>query len=258
MFRGTLIAAALVASAAWGQAPAYSAQSTVNGANFAAGPVAPNSVVSIFGTNLAWWEEVLTQEHTRGGSLPTSLADVRVYVANYVTPLFYVGPTQVNFLVPGNLRTGDVPVRVVRQGVSGPEVTLTLVEAVPQFFKTADGYVIAQHADYSVITPQHPALPGEIIVIYATGLGRTEPNPGPGEIPAYAGLMAQLDALRVSVGAVILAPERILYAGLTPGWPGLYQINLRLPDTLDLDPQVNAAVGDHAGTSGIKLATGPR
>jgi len=258
MIRTWLIGAALFVNAASGQAPAYSAENIVNAANFTPGPQAPNAAVSLFGTNLAWWEETLTAENTRAGLLPTSLADVRVYVANYPAPLLYVGPTQINFLVPGNLRTGPVPVRVVRQGVTGPEVTITLVDAVPQFFRTQDGYVIAQHADYSVVTPDHPALRGEMIVIYATGLGITQPNPSPGEIPAYPGLIAQLHALRVFVGGTVLPPERILYAGLTPGWAGLYQINLFLPDNLDLDPEVHAAIGDQAGTPGLKLATGPR
>jgi len=258
MYRAWLIGAALFASAANGQAPAYSAENIVNAANFTSGPLAPNAAASLFGTNLAWWEEPLTEEHTRAGLLPTSLADVRVYVANYPAPLLYVGPGQINFLVPGNLRTGPVPVRVVRQGVTGPEVTITLVDAVPQFFPTPDGYAIAQHADYSVVTPDHPAVAGEMVVIYATGLGITQPNPSPGEIPAYPGLIAQLHALRVSVGGAVLPPERILYAGLTPGWAGLYQINLFLPDNLGLDPEVRAAVGDQAGAPGLKLATGPR
>lgn len=246
----------LSASVAQAANPLYTQQSVVNGANFAPGPVAPNSIVTIFGTDLAWWDEGLTSENTNGGWLPTSLADVRVYVANYVSPLIYVCPTQINFLIPGNLKPGPVTVRVARQGVTGPEVTVTLVDAVPQLFQSADGYVVAQHADYSLVTPDHPARGGEIIVVYATGLGRTLPNPAPGEIPAYPGLMARLNELRVSVAGSVLASDQIFYAGVTPGWAGLYQINLKLPLTLGLDPELRAAVGDQAGTPGLKLATG--
>jgi uncharacterized protein (TIGR03437 family) len=53
-----------------------------------------------------------------------------------------------------------------------------------------------------------------------------------------------------------LPPDRILYAGLTPGWAGLYQINMRLPDVLDSEPGLQAAVGDQKGAPGLKLATG--
>ena len=256
MFLTGVLLVVLSGSVAQAANPLYTQQSVVNGANFAPGPVAPNSIVTIFGTDLAWWDEGLTRENTNGGWLPTSLADVRVYVANYVSPLIYVCPTQINFLIPGNLKPGLVTVRVARQGVTGPEVTVTLVDAVPQLFQSADGYVVAQHADYSLVTPDHPAQGGEIIVVYATGLGRTLPNPAPGEIPAYPGLMARLSELRVSIAGSVLPSDQIFYAGVTPGWAGLYQINLKLPLTLGRDPELRAAVGDQAGPAGLKLATG--
>src|SRR5579872_5758187 len=144
MFLVGLVAAVLFGGVAWAGNPLYSSESIVNGANFASGPVAPNSIATIFGSNLAWWQEGLTSENTAAGFLPNHLADVRVYVANYVSPLIYVSPTQINFLIPGNLKPGLVTVRVARQGVTGPEVTVTLVDAVPQLFQSADGYVIAQ------------------------------------------------------------------------------------------------------------------
>ena len=258
MFPVCLILAALVGSAAQAAAPVYSAESIVNGANFAPGPLAPNAIATIFGADLAWSKETLTEENTRAGRLPSSLADVRVYVGNYPAPLIYVSPEQINFLIPSDLSPGAQKVWVMRQGVAGPEVSITLVDAVPEFFRTADGYVIAQHADYSPVTAEHPARPGEVIVVYATGLGMTHPNPLPGEIPIYPGLMDRLSALQVTVGAAVLPPDRILYAGITPGWAGLYQINLRLPDILEGNPELKAAVGDQKGAPGLKLATSPR
>ncbi len=250
-----LLVTAAVATAVYAAEPLYSAASIVNGANFAPGPVAPNSLATLFGTDLAWGVESLTEANTSSGNLPTALSDARLYVANSPAPLIYVSPTQINFLVVGNLRPGPVPVRVVRQGVTGPEVTLTLVEANPQFFQTPDGYVIAQHADYSMITSDNPAAPGEIIIVYVTGLGLTAPNPGPGEIPHYAAPMRLRNELTVSLGGTPLAPEQILYAGLSPGWAGLYQINIRLPDALGADPEIRAAVREQAGAPGLKLAT---
>ena len=258
MWRVGLVAVVLSGGAAWAAGPLYSADSIVNGANFAPGPLAPNSIATVFGTDLAWSTETLTAENTASGFLPNHLADTRVYVYNQPASLIYVSPTQINFLIPGNLLRGPYPVRVVRQGVTGPEVSVTLVDVVPQFFQTADGYVIAQHADYSLITPDHPAVAGEIVVVYATGLGRTLPNPASGEIPTYPGLMARLNDLQVSVGGAVLGTEQIYYAGITPGFAGLYQINLKLPLTLGRDPELCAGVGDQAGRSGLKLATGPR
>ena len=195
-----LLLTVAAASAAYGAGPVYSADSITSGANFVSGPLAPNSLATVFGKDLAWRAEGLSSENTAAGYLPNSLAGARVYIANYPAPLIYVCPTQINFLIPGNLRPGPVPFRVVRQGVTGPEVTVTLVAAAPQLFQTADGYAIAQHADYSLVRPESPAAPGEVIVVYATGLGITAPNPNPGEIPIYPGIMRALDQLTVSIG----------------------------------------------------------
>lgn len=257
MLRTCLALATLSGGLAWGAAPTYSAAGLVNGANFTASAAAPNSLVTLFGTDLAWTTEILTTAHIANGSLPFNLAEVRVSVGNYWAPLFYVSPTQINFLVPANLRTGAVTLRVVRQGVVGPELSMTLVDAAPQFFSSVDGYVIAQHSDYSLITPDSPARPGEVIVIYAIGLGRTAPQPAAGEIPWYPGWMTQLESLRVSIDGVVLGPEHIWYAGLSPGWAGLYQINLILPDPLPPNPELRAAVGDQPSAAGLKLATAP-
>src|SRR5262249_36994872 len=157
----------------------YSADSIVNAANFGPGPYAPNSIVSIFGSDLCFCNATKAD-----GPPPEELGGVRVYVANLSAYLLYVDDKQINFIVPGNLKPATVPVRVVRQGVTGPEAPITLVTAAPQFFATQDSYVIAQHRnDYSMITPDSPACPNEVIVVYAIGFGRTSPNPDPGEIP---------------------------------------------------------------------------
>src|SRR5208283_4575456 len=92
-------------------------------------------------------------------------------------PLFYVSAGQINFLVPGTQSTGDMIVQVVMDGNAGPVVTVTIVDAAPALFSTPDGYAIATHADNSPITPDVPAHSDEIIVLYATGLGKAAPNP---------------------------------------------------------------------------------
>ena len=254
MLRFFAVLAVLSVGVAGAAGPTYSAEQIVSATTLAPGPLAPNSYASIFGKDLAWGEEALMAESLTGGLMPTTLGDVRVYVANYPAPLFYAGPGQINFLVPGNLTTGEVALWVARQGVAGPTVKIRLVDAAPQLFPWPDHSVIAQHADYRTITPDDPARPGEIIVLYANGLGTTEPNPASGEVPWYPGLMTHRDKLQVSIGGAVLPPERILYAGLTPGWPGLYQLNLILPDTIAPDPEVRLTVAGQSSPEGLKLA----
>ena len=121
MHRAWLVLAALSSGAAWGQAPAYSAAGIVNASNYAPGPFAPNSVISIFGSNLSWSTHALAAADISGANLPLTMAGVQVIVSNWPAALLYVSPTQINFIVPSDEIAGDVQVRVVRQGVTGPE-----------------------------------------------------------------------------------------------------------------------------------------
>jgi uncharacterized protein (TIGR03437 family) len=243
-----------LANAAWGQAPAYSAAGMVNGPNYAPGPFAPNSIVSIFGSGLARSSQGVTAGDILNNTLPTELNGTHVYVMNSPAPLLYVSDGQVNFLVPGNQLDGDVKIRVVREGLTGPEVTVTLVDAAPALFQTAAGYAIAAHLDNSLIAPGSPAQAGEIIVVYACGLGRTLPNPAPGAIPQSAAVIQRLSDLKVYLGGAAIDAASILYAGLTPGSAGLYQINLVLPENPGTDPEIRVAIADQSSPAGLKLA----
>ena len=124
MFRAWLVLATLSWRIARGASPTYSADSIVNAANFGPGPFAPNSIVSIFGSDLCFCNAT-----TADGPPQEELGGVRVYVANISAYLLYVDAKQINFIVPGNLKPATLPVRVVRQGVSGPEAPITLVTA---------------------------------------------------------------------------------------------------------------------------------
>jgi uncharacterized protein (TIGR03437 family) len=254
MLRTWLVLGILLTSAAWGQAPAYSAAGMVNASNYTPGPFAPNSIVSIFGSGLAWSTQGLTAGDIVNNTLPVELNGTSVYVMNEPAPLLYVSDGQVNFLVPSNQIGGDVTVRVVREGVTGPEIAVTLVDAAPALFQTAAGYVIATHADNSLVAPGSPAQAGEIIVVYACGLGMTQPNPAPGVIPQSAAVIQGLSSLTVYLGGTAINPASILYAGVSPGTAGLYQINLVLPDNLGTDPEIRVAIAGQSSPAGLKLA----
>ncbi len=259
MYRAWLALAAVgFCGAARGQAPSYSAAGIVNASDFSAGPFAPNSVLTVFGSNLAFASAGLTQENIVSASLPFQLGNISVYVDNISAPLLYVSPGQVNFLIPPNEIAGSVPVRVVRQGLTGPTVMITLVNAAPALFPSADNYALAQdfNAQSAVATAAAPAHAGDLIVLYATGLGGTQPLPLTGEIPRYAGSIqpSDLSAFQVLLNGKAVDPKTVPYAGLTPGFAGLYQVNFYLPGDCGTDPQIQLAVGSQISAPGIKLA----
>jgi len=164
---------------------------------------------------------------------------------------------QINFLVPSDQIPGAVTVQVVRQGVYGPAVTITLVEAAAALFPNA-GYAIAQDGDpgagNATVTPDAPAQPREMIVLYATGLGQTDPRYDPGEIPNTAANIVNLATLQVLLNGAAIDSSLIKYAGLTPLSVGLYQINFLLPATVSPNPEIRVAVAGTTSVTGLKLA----
>lgn len=253
VLRVWLALAVLLGGTARGAGPTYSAAGIVNTPNYTLGPFAPNAVVTIFGSGLARSAQGL--DLAPGAlQLPTEINYARVYVSDQPVALFYVSDSQINFLMPSGMKPGNVTIRVVTEGVSGPYVTATLVDAAPALFSMAGGYAIATHADNTLLTADSPAHAGDIVIVYLTGLGWTSPNPTPGQIPNFAGQMVRLSDLKVFLGGSAVDPILVKYAGLTPGSAGLYQINLMLPANVGTDPEIRVAVAGQSSPGGLKLA----
>jgi uncharacterized protein (TIGR03437 family) len=237
-----------------GAAPAYSESGIVDSAGFTAGALAPYSLATIYGSGLSFGSAAAPA----AADLPYSLAGVQVIVAGvYAAQLFYVSESQINLLVPNSLRPGPVTIRVARQGVAGPDVAVTLFEASPALFRTPSGFVIATHADNSAADEASPAKPGEVVVLYAAGLGRTSPELPDRGAPSVAAQIRRKDDLQLLLNGAAVDSKRILYAGITPGWPGLYQINVSLPEDAGPDPEVRIVIGERTSASGLKLAVRP-
>jgi uncharacterized protein (TIGR03437 family) len=128
-----------------------------------------------------------------------------------------------------------------------------VTDAAPALFVSSPGFAIATHADGALITPEKPAAGGELIVIYAAGLGKTEASPAAGELLPYASPLLNRSAFKLTLNAVATDPARVLYCGITPYSVGLYQINLTLPDALPANPELVIFVGAAASQAGLKL-----
>jgi len=260
MFRAWMaLAAVAFCGVASGQGPSYSVANIVNASDYSPGPFAPNSVLTIFGSNLALGSPAgLTQQNVTSGTLPLQLASISVYIDTIQVPLLYASATQVNFLVPTNQIAGDVQLWVVRQGLTGPKVTITLANVAPALFPSPDRFAAAQdfNADYAGVTAATPAQPGDLIVLYATGLGPTQPLPTTGEIPETGGLIipSAFASLQVLLNGNAIDQRTMFYAGMTPGFAGLYQVNFFLPGNCPPNPQIQLAIGSQISAPGIMLA----
>jgi uncharacterized protein (TIGR03437 family) len=235
--------------------PIYSAASVANAAANLAGWFAPNTLISIYGTNLAFDTQAISATDIRNGNLPTSLgsAPVRVLLDGQFANMYYVSPHQVNALIPPHLLPGPVTMQVVLSGRAGPPVVLMLEDSAPGLFETEDHFVIATHGNGPVVTVSAPAERGEIVVLYATGLGSTSPLTEPNRTPAIAAKLTNLAAFQVWLNGVAVAKERILYAGVTPGFAGLFQINVRLPEDAAPDAEIRVGTADRMSPTGRYL-----
>jgi len=251
----TIIAALALAASLCAQdanAPNYTAAGIVNGASFAPG-LAPNTIVSIFGTNLSWGAQTVTASDMSGGVMPTSLGNVEVYFEGWPAYLYYVSPLQINLLVPSSLLPGTFQFWVDRQGTRGPIVTVTLQSAAPAMFQYPAGTALATHSDGSLVSSTAPATAGEIVTLWATGLGNTNPELEDGALPAAAQWLSQLNQFDVQINSAALDSSAILYAGVAPGYAGLYQVNVRLPDPLPPNPQIQLALAGTLSPTGMIL-----
>ena len=257
-----LLAALLFRPCLWAQGskdppPTFSSDSIVNSANGSAASLTPNVLATIYGSSLARSTAQVSLRDIGASQLPTTLAGVRVTIDGLFASLYYVSPTQINFVIPSNLLLGETDLTVYREGVEAPAVQINLLDVAPALFQ-AGGRVAATHANGSLISPDAPARPGEIIVVYGTGLGRTIPGQVDGQIPRAAASIRLLDRLRILLDGQTQPAESVYYAGITPGYPGLYQVNLRLPDPITgIDPELRIAVDDQISQSALALPAGP-
>ena len=149
-----LIAAIALAAADVNDAPAYTAAGIVNAADNQPGPIAPNTLVSLYGVRLSYVIKGMTPDDIHGGVLPTVLpgTGVHVLVGNLPATIYYVSPDQINFLVPANLLPGPSTVQVVLDGHSGPAVAVKLAAASPGLFQLDAHNAVALHVDGTVVT----------------------------------------------------------------------------------------------------------
>jgi uncharacterized protein (TIGR03437 family) len=240
--------------------PFFTAAGIVQGATQTTAILAPNTIATIYGTNLSWTTHILTAADLNGGTLPTSLDGVTVYVHNIACNLLYVSPGQINFLIPYELTVTSAEVLVARQGIAGPiginglpSVNIPLATTSPAFFQWNGNFAVAEHADGSLISPASSAQAGETIVLFAAGLGRTVPDSSSGAIPTSAATILYASQLQILLNGSPLAEGSVQYAGVTPGFAGLYQINVALPDDLPPNPNIQVVIGTQVSPPTIQL-----
>jgi len=221
-------------------APQYIAATVQNSVTGVAGMYAPNSFISIYGNQLSYVKRAMGPDDLRAGMLPTVLigTGVRVLVNHVPADVYYVSPTQVNVLVPVSLVPGPATIQLINNGLAGPQINIVLDPMAPALFQLSGMEVLAAHLDGTIISADAPARRGEWVVVYATGLGPTAPPAIPDRLPEGPAPLARLADFEVWLNGVRVPAAGIFYAGISPPYAGLFQINLRIPDDAAADPEI--------------------
>lgn len=230
-------------------APCYTAAGVANSASNLAGSYAPNSFLSIYGTNLSYVTKAIGPGDISGDELPWALTGtgVSVVIGGISAFMYYVSPGQINVLIPSILTPGPVTVEVDNRSLYGPPAQITLTATAPALFQLDATTVVATHGNGPVVTADSPAAPGEIVVFYATGLGLTAPPAINGFLPETAAPLADLIDFEVLINGVPVNSQSILYAGVTPGFAGLFQVNLQLPANCPPNPEIRIGFSSASG-----------
>lgn len=228
----------------------------VSAATFTAAPnnqVARGQLISIFGTNL-----------TAGGPyaatnipLPVQLGPTTVSIAGYgPVPLVYVSAGQINAQLPFEMaESGSRSLEVTVAGVTSAPENVSLAPAAPGIFTAAQngaGNGAILHADFSPVNANKPARPGEIVLIFCTGLG----DPVSGVATGKAGNGEPVRAeVKVAIDGL---PAPVNFAGLAPGLVGLYQVNAVVPGGVSAGaPEILITAGGASSRPGVTIPVSP-
>lgn len=210
--------------------PDVSEGGVVNTASFAPSPapVAPGSIASVFGNYLNDGSTVLSTSLGSDGRLVTTLGGTSVTINSIPAPMFFSTPGQIGIQIPYELAgQSSATIQVTVAGQTSAPRTINLAAVAPGVFTLSQdgkGAAIVIHQDgITVVNTQNPARPGEIVLLYATGLGAVTPALPTGA-PSAGNLTAATTTVPVDGTNAILD-----FSGASPGFVGLSQVNFRIP-----------------------------
>lgn len=225
------------------------------------------SWIEIYGSNLANYTEVWASSNFSGANnayAPTVLSQTSVTIAGQSAYTYYVSPGQLDVQAPGGLPTGSQPLVVTTESGSSAPFNVNVVSVEPgllapsSFDINGTKYAVALFSDgttyvlpsgaISGITSQ-PAKPGDTITLYGIGFGEVNQGIPPGQVAS--GQTSLAAPLTISIGG---SQATVSYAGLAPGYVGLYQFNVVVPNiAANNAAPVTFSLGGVAGTQKLYL-----
>ncbi len=253
---GTLTVAGLIATVSQAGVGVKTAPAgIVNGATFAGGPISPGEIISIFGTGLGPTATVPLQLTVDGAELTTALAGTRVLFDGVAAPMIFTSDAQIGTIVPYAVAGTTTQVQVEYQGTRSDPVAMNVAPSAPGIFTlsaSGKGAGAILNEDFSVNSSANPAVANSILMIYATGEGRTSPPGADGKLTSDVLPQAVLPVTVQIAGK----DAEVFYAGGAPGLvAGLLQVNVRVPAGVAGNTiPVTLRIGSVTSPSGVTVA----
>lgn len=200
----------------------------VNGASNQAGAIAPGEVVAIYGSGLGP-AQLATFSLTSAGLVPTSVAGTSVFFNNIAAPVLYTSANQVGAIVPFGISGPQAQVAVIYQGQQSSSVVASVATTVPGIFTSnaqGTGQAAAVNQDGSINSAARPVKISQVISLYVTGAGQTNPAGADGQ-PAGTVLPVPVLGVKATVGG---RDATVQYAGGALNLvAGVIQVNVVVP-----------------------------
>ena len=226
--------------------PSLAPAGIVNAASYQTG-LAPGSLFTIFANNLSGGT-------TTAASAPwaTSWNGISVKINGIAAPLGYVSPTQINAQVPFEIAPGTAQLTIASNGTTAGPVSLTIQSAAPGTFVYAGGRAPAINQDGTLNLPGNPAPAGSFVSVYLTGQGVVDRPVATGAAAPIGALSNTVALTTATIGGV---PATVSFSGLAPGFVGLCQVNLLVPNLPAGDQQVIVTIGGVASNPAMITVT---
>ncbi len=237
--------------------------------------VTPGDIVALFGEQLSF------AAPTSGPQPPlaSTLGGASVTVNGEAAPLYFSSYGQINFQMPTDTATGTALVQVQSSTQTSNTVSVQVAARAPRLLvlygtggfgaivdaSQGNGYNVLPMPS-TIAIPNfitQPASPGDYLTIYAIGLGPTSPAVAAGQPAPATAPLAQLTSTPSVVfsqsveqikAQVTVPPASVAYAGLSPNYAGLYQVNVKIPQDCPTGTvQVSLAFSDSTTSNAVNI-----
>jgi uncharacterized protein (TIGR03437 family) len=235
--------------------------SMVNSASYAAGPVSPGEVVTIFGSGIGPAAPAYGTTDSSTGKLTTMIGGVQVLFNGTPAPMSYASSTQVSAVVPYEMAfVANVSVSIDYLGQNSNADQVTAAATVLGLFaqnSSGSGPGAILNQDNSLNGPGHPAAKGSIVQVFLTGEGLTNPPSVTGAITVANLPPPQVTPQPVQLIQVWIGGQQVnyTYAGEAPGMvAGVMQLNVQIPvDAPSGALSIQVSIGGNLSQSGITV-----